>query len=88
MQEDSVQNQGGASPPKKPSPEARPMAILDSKNKDLDDLYQEDKDAEASQQVPKLNLKKKIVRRAQEDGFFKTGVEVVENEEYEFEGTT
>jgi len=33
-------------------------------------------------------LKKKIVRRAQEDGFFKTGVEVVEQEEYEFVGST
>lgn len=38
--------------------------------------------------MPQLNLKKRIVRRAQEDGFFKTGVEVVEHEEYEFDGTT
>jgi hypothetical protein len=27
------------------------------------------------------------VRRTQEDGFFKTGVEVIEHEEYEFDGT-
>ena len=35
---------------------------------------------------PKFNIKKKVFRRAQEDGFFKTGVEVVEHEEYELEG--
>lgn len=27
------------------------------------------------------------MRRAVEDGFFKTGVEVIENEEVDFEGT-
>ena len=27
------------------------------------------------------------MRRTQEDGFFKTGVEVIEQEEYEFDGT-
>lgn len=37
--------------------------------------------------VPKLNIKKKIVRTMHEDGFFKTGVDVQEHEEYEFEGT-
>ena len=30
-------------------------------------------------------FKKKITRRAQEDGFFKTGVEVIEDEEYELD---
>jgi len=50
-------------------------------------LYQEGTDGDAAY-VPKLNLKKRIVRRAQEDGFFKTGVEVVEHEEYEFQGST
>lgn len=37
--------------------------------------------------VPKLNIKKKIVRTMHEDGFFKTGVDVQEHVEYEFEGT-
>ena len=32
-------------------------------------------------------IKKTVIRKAKEDGFFKTGVEVVEHEEYEFEGT-
>lgn len=36
-------------------------------------------------QPPKIY--KKIVRTAQEDAFFKTGVDVVETEEYEFEGS-
>ena len=34
-----------------------------------------------------LQIRKKVVRRAVEDGFFKTGVEVIENEEIDFEGT-
>ena len=33
-------------------------------------------------------IKKTVIRKAKADGFFKTGVEVVEHEEYEFEGTT
>ena len=37
--------------------------------------------------LPKFNIKKKIVRTMHEDGFFKTGVDVQEHEEYEFEGT-
>jgi hypothetical protein len=32
-------------------------------------------------------IKKTVIRKAKEDGFFKTGVEVIEQEEYEFEGT-
>jgi len=36
---------------------------------------------------PKFNIHKKIIRTAQEDAFFKTGVDVVETEEYEFEGS-
>ena len=36
---------------------------------------------------PQFNIHKKIVRTAQEDAFFKTGVDVVETEEYEFEGS-
>jgi hypothetical protein len=34
-----------------------------------------------------LKLKKKIVKTAHEDGFFKTGVDVHEHEEYEWDGT-
>ena len=37
--------------------------------------------------VPDITIKRKIVRKAQEDGFFKTGVEVVEHEEIDFEKT-
>jgi len=37
-------------------------------------------------EAPKFNIHKKIIRTAKEDAFFKTGVEVVETEEYEFEG--
>jgi hypothetical protein len=33
-------------------------------------------------------IKKTVIRKAHQDAFFKTGVEVVEHEEYEFEGTT
>ena len=85
LQEDSATAKATVSPPKKVSPDARQS--LGDQNKDLDDLYQEGTDNDAGY-VPKLNLKKRIVRRAQEDGFFKTGVEVVEQEEYEFQGST
>ena len=37
--------------------------------------------------VPPPVLKKKIIRTAQEDAFFKTGVDVQEHEEIEFDGT-
>ena len=33
-------------------------------------------------------IKKTVIRKAQADAFFKTGVDVIEHEEYEFEGTT
>lgn len=34
-----------------------------------------------------IPLKKKIVRKTREDGFFRTGVEVIENEEIDIEQT-
>lgn len=34
-----------------------------------------------------ITIKKKIIRHAKEDGFFKTGVEVVEHEEIDVEAT-
>ena len=34
-----------------------------------------------------MQIKKKIIRTAQEDAFFKTGVDVQEHEEIDFEGT-
>lgn len=41
---------------------------------------------EQPEPVTKLpSLKKTVVRKAREDGFFKTGVDVIEQEEYEFE---
>jgi hypothetical protein len=46
-----------------------------------------DRDKSDEAPLPKLNMKKKIVRTMHEDGFFKTGVDVQEHEEYEFEGT-
>lgn len=38
-------------------------------------------------QQPEIQIKKKIIRTAQQDGFFKTGVDVQEHEEINFEGT-
>lgn len=60
----------------------------EKKNKDLEIIYVDGINPlqEAGKDGPKFNIKKKVVRRAQEDGFFKTGVEVVEHEEYEIEG--
>lgn len=59
------------------------------KNKDLEMIYMDGTnpiDAAGQDNGPKFNIKRKVIRRAQEDGFFKTGVEVVEHEEYELEG--
>ena len=36
---------------------------------------------------PKITLKKKVIKTTHEDAFFKTGVDVQEHEEYEFEGS-
>lgn len=38
-------------------------------------------------QQPEFEIKKKIIRTAKQDGFFKTGVDVQEHEEVDFEGT-
>lgn len=52
------------------------------RNKDLNDDLNPIKD-----DGPQLNIKKKIVRTVQDDAFFKTGVDVQEHEEIDFEGT-
>ena len=66
---------------------ARPQVTgaADDYQKQTMSLEGADKPDEAP--LPKLNIKKKIVRTMHEDGFFKTGVDVQEHEEYEFEGT-
>ena len=65
--------------------------VKDTRNKDLniDDIGPDTlmSKMESPPRYPELNIKKKVVRRAVEDGFFKTGVEVIENEEIDFEGT-
>ena len=49
-----------------------------------DSILQKEQD---SIQKPDFQIKKTKVRRAQGDGFFKTGVEVIEDEEIDYEGT-
>lgn len=36
---------------------------------------------------PEIKIRKKITKRAQEDGFFKTGVEVIEDEAIDYDAT-
>lgn len=69
---------------------------VDSKNKDLKNLTEDPTeivrvsntpDTNHSPQNESIKLKKKVVRRAQQDGFFKTGVDVIEDEEIDIEGT-
>ena len=49
----------------------------------------QDSDARVVEETPgpEIKIHRKIVRRVKEDGFFKTGVEVVEDEEVDFEST-
>lgn len=43
---------------------------------------------ESKQDLPNIQLKKRVVRKTKEDGFFRTGVEVTEHEEIDGEATT
>lgn len=59
---------------------------LQKANKDLN-LDLNVSETYAQPQQPDLQIKKKVIRTAQQDGFFKTGVDVQEHEEIDFEGT-
>lgn len=50
-------------------------------------INQQDLQQPAEIVAPKITLKKKVIKTTHEDGFFKTGVDVQEHEEYEFEGS-
>lgn len=54
------------------------------------ELQDQDKNAAATLPAPSsphFKIQKKVVRRAKQDGFFKTGVEVLEDEEIDIDAT-